>query len=337
MARSRLVLGVDGGGTKTLAVLAEVDGEGAVELLGYGRSGPANMQLAGRATALASLEEAIGAAVSGLVAPDRPIDHAVLALAGTGSPEVRAEIEQWVEARQDIAAFDVIHDTQPVLEMGTPESWGVALIVGTGSVAVGRNLAGRTAMRGGWGHWFGDLGSGYDLGRQALAATAQMDDGMAPPTAMAEGVLAHFGLSEPRGLMPALARRGNTRREIAALAPVVLDAAAAGDTVAQGVLARCSTELARLVCSAASSVGLEDDYPLALAGGVICGNRRYRDMLERQLGERSPRPGQITLVHEPVLGCLAIARQRLAGSAADGVPVAGNADLRRLSVMDNQE
>ncbi len=69
--------------------------------------------------------------------------------------------------RKLAAQVDIVHDADPVLAAGTADGIGVALIVGTGSVAIGVDGSGNKAICGGWGHWFGDKGSGYDLGRTA--------------------------------------------------------------------------------------------------------------------------------------------------------------------------
>jgi N-acetylglucosamine kinase-like BadF-type ATPase len=308
---SRLVIGVDGGGTKTSAMLAELDADGQPRILARGRSGPSNMRLAGRRQALASLDEALAPAREVLEERGGPADIAVLALAGSGYDDVRATIRAWAEQHCLCRRLEIISDAAPVLAAGTPERWGVALVVGTGSVAVGIDRQGRSITRGGWGHWYGDKGSGYDLGCRALAAVSEAEDGMGPETALRERMLAYFGLDEPRRIIQTLYAGGNVRSQIAAAAPIVLQAADAGDIVAARIVQACAGELIRLVTAVTCDLEFEDAYPLALAGGVICGDAGYRARLEAGLKAINPRPGAVTPVPEPVLGCLRIGRAHL--------------------------
>jgi len=310
----RLLIGVDGGGTKTRAVLAELDAGGGETILARGDSGPSNMRLAGRRQALASLDEALAPARAVLAERGRPADIAVLALAGSGYDDVQAAIRAWAAEHCLCRRLEIISDAAPVLAAGTPDRWGVALVVGTGSVAVGVDRRGRSITRGGWGHWYGDKGSGYDLGCRALAAVSEAEDGMGPETSLRERLLAHFELEAPRLIIQKLYAGGNVRSRIASAAPVVLDTADEGDIVAARIVQACAGELLRLVTAVTCDLEFEDAYPLALAGGVICGNPGYQARLERGLRAINPAPGAVMRVPEPVLGCLRIGRAQLESS-----------------------
>lgn len=302
----RLVIGVDGGGTKTEAILVSIDPGGNETILGQGFSGPSNMRLAGKQQTLQSLDKAIKSAVAGHLEGDRKADIAVLALAGSDFSDVKLEITQWSERCGFCKQIEIISDVEPVLASGTDERWGVALVVGTGSVAIGIDANGRTITRGGWGHWYGDKGSGYDLGRRALAAVSHAEDGMGPETALHSRMLEHFSLENPRLIIQKLYSGGNVRSQIAAVAPIVLDAADAGDIVAVRIAEECAGELVRLVTAVTCDLEFSDAYPLALAGGVICGHPLYRGKLEAGLRAINPAPGTVTLVPHPVLGCIRI-------------------------------
>ena len=307
----RLIIGVDGGGTKTDAVLATVTAEGGFEILGRGRSGASNMRLAGRSEALASLGEAIGQAAEGVLDENRQVNIAVLGLAGSEFPDIQSEIRQWAEQCGLCQRVEIINDAEPVLAAGTPERWGVALVVGTGSIAIGQLPSGKRITKGGWGHWYGDHGSGYDLGARALGAVSEAEDGMGPETELSVRMLEHFKLQNPRMIIQKLYASGNVRARIAATAPVVLAAAEAGDIVAHRIVAHCASELTRLVTAVTCDLEIEEPYPLALAGGVICRHASYRARLESSLRSVNPGPGPITPVPEPVMGCLKIGLQYL--------------------------
>ncbi|WP_191621263.1 N-acetylglucosamine kinase [Marinihelvus fidelis] len=311
MNTTKHLLGIDGGGSRTRAVLAEMTPDGQVTVLGRGDAGSGNPLLAGHRQVLANLDSATAQAFSALPDPSIIVDAAVLALAGAGAAEESALIEQWVTANPRLSAYRLIPDWQPVLVAGTPDGHGIGLIAGTGSVAFGATADGRTVKRGGWGHWFGDQGSGYDLGRQALTAAAHAADGLAAATRLGAAIATHFDGATPDAISTLLARHDNPRRAIAALAPVVLDAAADGDDVAVNITENGARHLAGLVASVANALALDDGYPLALAGSVVCENAAYRQRVLDTLGQSGPVPGTVTRVEEPVMGCITLARHEL--------------------------
>ena len=156
------------------------------------------MRLCGKEETLASLDAAVRAATAGHLDPEHPADIAVLGLAGSEFSDVQAEIHRWVDDCGLCRQVRIVNDADPVLAAGTPERWGVALVVGTGSIAIGVDQSGRRLARGGWGHWYGDRGSGYDLGCRALGAVSEAEDGMGPETELTARMLEHFGLENPR-------------------------------------------------------------------------------------------------------------------------------------------
>ena len=309
--RERLIIGVDGGGTKTEAVLASVRPDGGITVLGKGFGGPSNMRLAGKRQALESLDTAVRAASADVLQDGTKADIAVLALAGSDFSDVQAEIRKWAGECGLCKRVEIISDADPVMAAGTPDHWGVALVVGTGSIAIGVDRNGRSITRGGWGHWYGDRGSGYDLGCRALGAVSEAEDGMGAETALTQMMLGHFSLENPRLIIQELYASGNVRARIAAASTVVLDAARDGDIVASRIVEQCAGELVRLVTAVTCDLEFSDEYPLALAGGVICRNPDFRGLLESGLRAINPAPGSIQLVPEPVMGCFRIGREFL--------------------------
>ncbi|MEJ2273958.1 MAG: BadF/BadG/BcrA/BcrD ATPase family protein [Woeseiaceae bacterium] len=312
----RLVLGADGGGSKTAVRIAAVTADGALETLGDGYGGPSNVRAVGRAHAEINLNVAVDAALRDAQVGDEPIEYAVLGLAGSSLPDVQAFIRGWAERRSLARIVDIVHDADPVLAAGIPAGDGIALIVGTGSVAIGVDRGGQRTVTGGWGHLFGDTGSGYDLGRQALAAVADAVDGLGPETALVERILARLGTDKPREMLLRLDQAVDVRREIAALAPVLLHAAADGDDVALGIVDRAAASTAKLVQASAAKLGFPSDAPIAVAGGIVCRSELYRHALVDQLHALGLKPRAIAVVDEPVDGCLIMARDRLLAPAS---------------------
>jgi len=316
MTERALILGIDGGGSKTAVRIAVVEGDGKLRVVGEGHGGPSNARAVGLAHAEINLDVAVDAAHRMAGTADETIDYAVLALAGSSLPDVKASVENWAQRRALAKTVDIVHDADPVLAVGAPDGNGIALIVGTGSSAIGRASDGRRRVTGGWGHWFGDTGSGYDLGRRALAAVADAVDGVGPETLLVERILERLHTDNPREILLQLGRGADVSREIASMAPVLLAAAEDGDAVAQAIVTDAAAGTAKLVRATIDKLGLARDVPLAIAGGIVSSNTMYREALLQKLRAQDIKPGSVTVVSEPVAGCLLMARDRLLASRA---------------------
>jgi len=306
-----LILGVDGGGSKTVARLAAVNEDGKISNLGDGFSGPSNVRAVGLKTALENLDTAVNAALGAADADATTVGVAVLALAGSSLPDVQSQVAAWAATRNLARDVNVVHDAEPVLAAGVPGGVGIALIVGTGSVAIGINRQGERLVSGGWGHWFGDLGSGFDLGRLSLAAVANAVDGVGPQTALLGRILERLQIEDAREIVVTLQEATDIRREIATLAPILLACAEDGDNVAAQIVAQGAAATASLVRATAKKLELGQESPLALAGGIACSSQYYRDRLTQQLSLADFKPLPLTVVDEPVAGSLSLARDRL--------------------------
>lgn len=309
---SLLVIGVDGGGTKTEAWLARIAGENAPDVLGRGLAGSSNPRAVGMAAALANLGEAIGAARTNAQLGNAPVRLAVLAMSGAGHAAVREEIGAWALQHGVAEEIRFEHDAEPVLAEGTPAGQGIALIVGTGSAAIGADASGAKHIVGGWGYHYGDEGSAYWIGRQALVEVARSADGRSGPTALVAALTTKLCVSDARLILGELEKSGNVRGAIARLAIEVEQAARLGDAVALAIVKQGASELAQMTATLAERLQLGVEFPLALAGGVICGSELLRQELAAALAERGLRPAPVKMVPHPVAGCLRLAQQYLA-------------------------
>jgi N-acetylglucosamine kinase-like BadF-type ATPase len=306
-----LILGIDGGGSKTAVRIAVVESDGELRVLGEGHGGPSNVRAVGQAHAEINLNVAVDAAHRMAGTAKDTIDYAVLGLAGSSMPDVKSFIENWAQRRALAKKVDIVHDADPVLAVGAPDGNGIALIVGTGSSAIGRASDGSRRVTGGWGHWFGDTGSGYDLGRRALAAVADAVDGVGPETLLVERILERLHTDNPREILLQLGRGADVSREIASMAPILLAAAEDGDAVANTIVTAAAAGTAQLVRATIEKLGLAQNVPLAIAGGIVCSNTTYRETLLAMLRAQGINPASVTVVREPVEGCLLMARERL--------------------------
>tara|TARA_R110002096_G_scaffold61701_4_gene153278 strand:- start:386 stop:1345 length:960 start_codon:yes stop_codon:yes gene_type:complete len=315
MNKNRLILGIDGGGSKTAVRIATVDDAGELRVLGEGHGGPSNVRAVGRAHAEVNLNVAVDAALAAAATGADTPDYAVLGLAGGSLPDIQSFIHAWAGHRSLASVVDIVHDADPILAAGVRDGIGIALIVGTGSAAVGRNSQGQRIVAGGWGHWFGDAGSGYDLGRRALAAVADATDGIVPSTLLVERILKRLQTKNPREMLMQLGRGGDMSRDIASLAPTLLNAAEDGDETALRIVTTAASGPAKLVRATAARLGFEDEVPLAIAGGIVCSNAMYRDAMLQELQALGITPASVAVVHDPVEGCLLMASERLRASA----------------------
>jgi N-acetylglucosamine kinase-like BadF-type ATPase len=305
----QLVLGIDGGGTKTAACLALRESGGEASIVGRGYGGPSNAQTLGLPAALQSLDCAVDEALRDASVSRGPVAAACLGLAGADRESVATPLAEWAAQRQLANSLRIVHDGLPVLAAGTPDGWGVALIAGTGSFAFGMDAAGRSARAGGWGHLFGDEGSGYAIALAGLRAAAQAADGRGPATQLVDRLLGRLSLSQPMELIPAIYGSSGDRAAIASLAEVVVGTAAAGDPVAEQLVCDAAEELARMVSALAVRLDLSDaPCPLALAGGALLHGERLQQRLRESLSSMSVHAEPIASVAEPVLGAVRLAR-----------------------------
>jgi N-acetylglucosamine kinase-like BadF-type ATPase len=304
-----LVLGIDGGGTKTVALLAPAARADSEAILGRGEAGASNPRSAGFQQALEALDRAVASAFHQAGIARGPVSAACIALAGAGRDEERRQIDAWAGRIGLAQRLKVVPDALPLLAAGTPEGWGVALISGTGSLAVGCDRSGMLERAGGWGWLFGDEGSAHALALAALRAVVQAADGRGPATLLTSLVLGRLQLQAPPQLIEALLGRPAPPTEIASLADLVTAAAGQGDQVASGILTQAAGDLAGMVAAVAGRLGFQEPFPLALAGGVLLRSPQVRPLLEAALKDLGVTTSAITEVPDPALGCLKLARQ----------------------------
>lgn len=317
---SSLVLGVDGGGSHTVAWVA-ARGEcaepgtirhqpkvGRMAVLGRGMAEASNPQSVGLDRAVENLDRAVAAALADAAVAPGPLAAAVIALAGSDRKSNQEAVRRWAEKRQLARSVRIVHDAVPVLAAGSPEGWGIALVAGTGSFAFGQDREGRSCRAGGWGFLFGDEGSGYAIAVAGLRAAAQAADGRGPATRLLGAFLGHLQLPSPEALIPVVYRLAGDRAAVAALADVVLKTARQNDDAAREILDQAARDLAQLVAAVARRLGLAGAaFPLAFSGGVLIGSTRLQICLAAYLAELGLRPDPVVHVAAPVAGAVKLA------------------------------
>ncbi|WP_081838619.1 BadF/BadG/BcrA/BcrD ATPase family protein [Thermogemmatispora carboxidivorans] len=292
MCDEEFYLGIDGGGSKTLAIAVDRHGRER----GRALAGSANYASVGQEEAVRQVwlaaERALQAAGAksrpraawiGLAGLDRPADHVVL------YPPLAALADQ----------VHVTNDAELPLA-ALEQAVGVVLIAGTGSIALGRDASGCLRRAGGWGYLLGDEGSGYDIGHQALQAATRAADGRGPHTSLLPRILADWGLERAEDLIGAV-YHGLETAAVARLATCVFAAAREGDLVARRIVGNAATELALAALVVSNQLEFPDNVvPLALAGSLLVREAPFRAQILRRLRARR-RLGQVVIVEEPAL------------------------------------
>jgi N-acetylglucosamine kinase-like BadF-type ATPase len=295
------VLGIDAGGTKTVCLLANAEGH----ILSESRGGGANLQASGELEVEKVLhgvmEEAIG---------DRDVrpDAVCLGIAGVDRP-ADAEAVRGIMRRLGFKSRTlIVNDALVALVAGVGDGPGVVLIAGTGSIAYGRDAAGRAARSGGWGYLLGDEGGGFWIGRSALAAVVRQFDGRGPATLLTDLVLAELRLASPTELIHAIYDKGLQRRAIAGIAAVVQRAAEAKDATASEILTRAGAELTAAAASVIGRLGMRGDvFRTVLAGGIFRAIPALVADVQARLSEVAPRSETQLLDVEPAVGAVRLA------------------------------
>jgi N-acetylglucosamine kinase-like BadF-type ATPase len=308
-----LVLGVDGGGTKTVAWLAPLADDGSGRVLGRGNAGPGNPRAVGFETAQANIEAAIAAAFADAELTRTPVAAACFGLAGAGRPAEQQQIQQWALGCGIAATVQVTDDAEPILAAASLEGCGIALIAGTGSLCLGRNAAGETARCGGWGYLLGDEGSGYAIALAGLRAAVRAADGRGPPTDLLPAFLQRLGAASPQELIGRVYAPEMTRERVAALASVVFDYRSTDD-VARTIVDRAASDLAEMAQAVAKKLDLPPrGYTLAVAGGTLLGQLDYFQeafsKIAQSLQGAAMLPSRWVNVDQPVVGAVALARR----------------------------
>jgi glucosamine kinase len=299
-----LVAGVDGGGSKTRLILADIDGNHLADVTGAGSA-----MAPGRADQCAEVvSRLLTQALSEAGAEGQHLKVLVGGFAGVGRPVEARALQAAIEDHELAEDVVVEGDGEIALTDAFGTTAGIILISGTGSIAYGRGPSLTMARCGGWGPSIGDEGSGAWIGRKALAFVAAAADGREPATALSGAVLTAAQVNEAAELIPwAIAA---TPRELAALAPVVFNTASAGDIRANALVGLAVEELVLHIRALALKLFGDDraTVPVAFSGGLLHKGSFLRKRLEQRLKSAVPgaqvRSGEIIAARGAVTAAL---------------------------------
>lgn len=297
-------IGVDGGASKTAALVVDENGKP----LGRGLSGGSNHLRVGIQEATRNVERSVNMALVEAGIAIRNVEYAYCGIAGSDHPVHRQAVIDALHIFFPRGNFIVDTDARVALTGAIGFGAGIVIIAGTGSVAFGRNAAGEEARAGGWGPTLGDEGSGYWIAREGLSAIVRAHDGRGFKTEMTDLLCNEYGMCKPDDL-PRFVYAATTHvDDIARYGKLVIEAAQNNDVVARDILGRAGSELAECVLAIARRLHMTDtDFPVAWVGGAFHAGELLLDPMRLRLLRDAPGSSLLPPERTPVEGAAMMA------------------------------
>ena len=299
------IIGIDGGGTKTIGILATATGQHLTQV----QSGPANYHVVGEAKTQAVLEGIVAELYEKAGIPPMSPVRFCLGMAGLGRAADREVIGRICNELGIPQNRILTHDAHIALVGGTEKQEGVIVISGTGAIVYGINADGREARASGWGYLLGDEGSGYDIAIKGLQAIARAADGRGDRTELTDRILNRLECNEPSELIRWAHHA--TRDMIAQLAEVVFDTAKTGDTIADRIVEEAADELVCAATSVIKQLKFTEPFDIVLNGGNLIHQTMFADTLRHRFVRIQPEASVQLPKHEPAHGAVLVAQASL--------------------------
>ena len=299
-----LLAGVDGGATKTVAVVGRLDGT----LLGPARAPPSNYHNVGVEKAVKAIQTSVGVACRRAGASTGDVETVVMGLAAMDSPRDFL-IGRKVANLTGLGKRRIVkHDSVIALYAATLGRPGIVVNAGTGSFATGIDAHGRVIRAGGWGNIIDDEGSAYDIGKLGIRAALRGLDGREKETAIAKMLVGKFKLRTLENVVHEVHEKPMTVEEISAVSKLVAQAALRGDRAARSIFAHQGRVLARLVSTIAQRLDMTRSKPnVYCTGGVFKAGAIILNPFRRELRKSIPRFTIARARFEPVVGAFILA------------------------------
>ena len=291
---TNIVVGVDGGASKTLVIVADGSGTEIAKLTGA----PSAVRPGEAEHSADVITRLVGEALASCDTDGVMPSALCVGVAGVGRDAEYSAFEAAMSRRALADELVVLPDALIALTDAFGEDAGIVLISGTGSMAYGRGPSQKMARCGGWGPVCGDEGSGAWIGRRALSVITASADGREPETGLLAAILAHLELESPDELIPWAASA--TTAQFAQLAGTVMTVAATGDLRANSLCTLATEELVLHVRTLARQLFTDERaaVPVALAGGMFGTGSWLRKLVELRL--KSAVPGMVLHAAEVV-------------------------------------
>ncbi|GAQ16196.1 glucosamine kinase GspK [Oceanobacillus picturae] len=259
-------IGIDGGGTKTNAVLADEKGN----ILSQAISGASNPNAVGEQELSQVFQTLFLKLDNEGKTPLKNVKWVYAGIAGSANPANRTLLESILSKLLPHATVFVEPDAVCALYSGTYGGAGIVQIAGTGSITYGMNEAGDQGRVGGWGYLFGDEGSGYAIGRAGVTEALKSVDGRGEPTILLEMLYEHFQVSQAQELIKKVYNAKQPKTIIAPLSRIVFQAYGQEDVVAQAILQQAAKDITSQIMALYRTLFTGDEKTeVVLCGGVF--------------------------------------------------------------------
>lgn len=314
------IIGIDGGGTSTTALIADETGR----MIGRGIGGPGNYATNGISNVITSCIEAIQGCLPEGITLDELLRERTILVAGISGVNLLSEAEQLAKAFQQKGFTEslISHDGTIALSGALSGKDGVIVISGTGSIAYGLR-ENRTIQVGGWGYLIDDEGSAFKIALRMIQAVFLGCDGRGLRSkALEEAVLAYFSATTIREILPMIYRNPLERDFIGRLTPLGADLARTGDPICEKIFADAGRSLGSLAVAAIEALGLSSmEGRIGLCGGVFSAGDIITLPMQAEIDKVAPLQTIALPDFEPVMGAL------LRGYAHIGIPFESVRDM----------
>ncbi len=292
-----IIVGVDAGGTAIECLVERPEG------LVRTRGEAANARTAGVDLAAERIAQTVRSTLDG-PGPDA----VAVGAAGAGDPAVMHALERALRAYFPNAALAVYDDAAIALRAAVPRGDGIVLIAGTGSIAYA-NVGGVAYRAGGYGYLLGDDGSGFSIGRSAIASVLRSYDGRIPREPLFEAIEARLGATDAQSLLSSVYNSKDKVATVASVAPLAIERASAGERVATKIVQTAASELVDLLKALVRMAQAgSKELPLALYGGLFVENSLLTFLVETRLSADLPLLSPVKAMPSPAHGALELAR-----------------------------
>jgi len=303
------VIGVDGGGTKTISALADLN----LKILKIAKTGPSNLRNVGIEEAVLNISKAILKVIKGI--KEKNILSIFIALAAveeefkSEKEKIKREILKNPKISKALRGdIEIVSDQIAAFRAGTDEKDGLVLIAGTGSVCHGRRGK-KEVKTGGWG-WANDEGSGFWAGQKGYQAIFKDLDGRGPKTKITKSLFKEWKLKNKEDLMKKIYGKDSIRN-ISLISKTVDKASQMGDKVARKILEEAGEELSILAISVIKRLNFHNKkFPLVLIGAMFK-SKIILNKLKKEIKKLAPRTEFIFPKEEPVIGAIKLAIENL--------------------------
>ncbi len=306
-------LGVDGGATKTEAVIIDEQ----EKILGRAFGDSVNRHEIGVEQMKKNIEGTIKNALSQAKIDIDEVGFTVLGLAGKDTREDELTLTEIADLLMEGSLADkvkVLSDVEIAYKSCIDQDYGIVIIAGTGSNCFGQGKNEEVAWAGDWGYLLGDQGSGFALGLGALKRVMREFDGRGVATALTQMVLEKLALTDPLDLVGFAYQTPVPVKEIASLAPLVFSASEQGDKTAQDLVNKLIIEMVLSVQAVARKTNLTDEeFELGLVGGIFKENLVIK-LLEREIKKILPKAKIVLPGIAPAMAAAKMAKEEINGT-----------------------